>query len=193
MASPSASVTRPLPPCARLRGIGKVGSIPAVRMAAMSSRSSIFYLFDEFERAGTDRTLAHLARWQVAWIDRREPGSEQRDEGRLWAPQLECHLVIAVVVTSSRLRYQALRGLIRSVSLVLPRSRSQVHFTSLAVNGLPSCHLTPSCNLKVSCLPSSSQVQPMARSGTIDRMLFCFTCWSYMTRLLKTPITGRTA
>src|SRR5207247_469044 len=31
--------------------------------------------FDEFERTGTDRTLAHLARWHVARIDRREPGS----------------------------------------------------------------------------------------------------------------------
>ena len=35
--------------------------------------------FDEFKRAGTDRTLAHLARRHVARIDRREPGSEQRD------------------------------------------------------------------------------------------------------------------
>src|SRR5437867_9983188 len=33
----------------------------------------------------------------------------------------------------------------------------------------------------------------MARSGTIDRMLFCGTCWSYTTRLLKTPIIGRIA
>jgi transposase InsO family protein len=26
-----------------------------------------------------------------------------------------------------------------------------------------------------------------------DCKLFCFTCWSYMTRLLKTPIIGRSA
>jgi hypothetical protein len=35
--------------------------------------------------------------------------------------------------------------------------------------------------------------QPVAKSGTIDCRLFCFTCWSNMTRLLKTPITGRWA
>src|SRR5947207_15733881 len=96
-------------------------------------------------------------------------------------------------MTSSRLRYQDLRGLTRNFSVDLPVIRSQVHFTSLAVNGLPSCHLTPSRNLKVRRVPSSSQVQLLARSGTIDCMLFCFTCWSYMTRLLKTPIAGRSA
>src|SRR5215831_10534284 len=36
----------------------------------------------------------------------------------------------------------------RSFSLVLPCSSSQVHLTSRAVKGLPSCHLTPSCSLK---------------------------------------------
>jgi hypothetical protein len=66
-----------------------------------------------------------------------------------------------------------------------------VHFTSLAVNGLPSCHLTPSRNRKVSSVPSSFHDQPVARSGTIESRLFCFTCWSNRTRLLKTPIIGR--
>src|SRR5260370_1200557 len=46
-------------------------------------------------------------------------------------------------MTSSRLRYHALRGLRRSFSLPIPISKSQVHLTSAAVNGLPSCHLTP--------------------------------------------------
>src|SRR5690242_14670221 len=32
----------------------------------------------------------------------------------------------------------------------LPVIRSQVHLTSAAMNGLPSCHLTPSRSLKVS-------------------------------------------
>src|SRR3954451_5135308 len=67
---------------------------------------------------------------------------------------------------------------------------SQVHLTSLAVNGLPSCHLTPWRSLKVSDLPSSLVFQLSARSGTIDDRLFCGTCWSNMTRLLKTPIIG---
>src|SRR5438270_4521457 len=48
------------------------------------------------------------------------------------------------VVTSSRFRYQAFRGFSRSLSLDLPVSRSQVHWTSLAVKGALSCHLTAS-------------------------------------------------
>src|SRR6266567_4239159 len=91
------------------------------------------------------------------------------------------------------LPYQALRGLTRSFSSVLPERRSQVHFTSLAVNGLPSCHLTPWRSGKRSSVPSSLHDQPVARSGTIDSMLFCATCWSKTTRLLKTPIIGRSA
>src|SRR6266700_2398541 len=91
------------------------------------------------------------------------------------------------------LPYQALRGLTRSFSSVLPATRSHVHFTSFAVNGLPSCHLTPWRSGKRSSVPSSLHDQPVARSGTIDSMLFCATCWSKTTRLLKTPIIGRSA
>jgi hypothetical protein len=94
-------------------------------------------------------------------------------------------------VTASRLSYQDLRGLIRSLSLPLPVSRSQVHLTSLAVKGWPSCHLTPRRSGIVSSLPSSFQLHPVPRSGTIDCGLFCATSWSNMTRLLKTPIIGR--
>ena len=43
------------------------------------------------------------------------------------------------LVISSRLRYQDLRGLTRNFSAVFPASASQVHLTSAAVNGLPSC------------------------------------------------------
>src|SRR5947199_4358548 len=81
----------------------------------------------------------------------------------------------------------------RSFSLTLPLSRSQVHLTSWAVKGLASCHLTPRRNGKVSSVPSSFQDQLVANSGTLDRILFCATCWSYTTRLLNTPITGRRA
>src|SRR5215469_11915208 len=98
-----------------------------------------------------------------------------------------------LTVTWSRLWYHDLRGLRRSLSPDLPVNRSQVHFTSSAVNGLPSCHLTPWRNGKVSSVPSSLHDQPVARSGTIELMLVCATCWSYMTRLLKTPIIGRSA
>src|SRR6516165_8048800 len=95
------------------------------------------------------------------------------------------------VVTSARFLYQDLRGLTRSLSVPLPRSRSQVHLTSAAVNGLPSCHLTPCLKGKLSWVPSSLHDQPIARSGTIDLGLFCLTCWSNMTRLLKIPIAAR--
>src|SRR4029077_18833448 len=97
------------------------------------------------------------------------------------------------MVTSSRFLYQDLRGLRRNLSLDLPVSRSQVHLTSLAVNGLPSCHLTPWRSGKVSSVPSSLHDQLAARSGTIDCRLFCGTSCLYITRLLKTPIIGRLA
>src|SRR6516164_11679812 len=80
------------------------------------------------------------------------------------------------VVTSSRLRYHALRGLMRNFSLDLPASRSQVHLPSAAVNGLPSCHLTPCLIGKVSSVPSSLHDQPVASSGTTELRLFCATC-----------------
>src|SRR6516165_8399504 len=78
----------------------------------------------------------------------------------------------------------------RSFSLALPIKRSQVHLTSAAVNGLPSCHLTPCRNGKVSSVPSSLHDQLLARSGTTVSRLDLAMCWSYMTRLLNTPIIG---
>jgi hypothetical protein len=89
--------------------------------------------------------------------------------------------------------YQDLRGLIRSFSLALPVNRSQVHLTSRAVNGLPSCHLTPWRSGNVSSVPSSFHDQLVARSGITDCILVCGTSCLYMTRLLNTPITGRSA
>src|SRR5437764_530253 len=79
-------------------------------------------------------------------------------------------------LTSLTFSYQDLRGLRRSLSLPLSINRSQVHLTSAAVNGLPSCHLTPWCKGKVSSLPSSLQLHPVASSGTIELRLFCATC-----------------
>ena len=65
--------------------------------------------------------------------------------------------------------------------------------TSLAVKGLPSCHLTPWRSGKVNSVPSSFHDQPVARSGITDCMLVCATSCLYMTRSLNTPITGRSA
>src|ERR1700693_5317168 len=67
---------------------------------------------------------------------------------------------------------------------------SQVHLTSAAENGLPSCHLTRWGTASLSPVPSSLHDQLVARSGKIDWRLFCGTCWSKMTRLLKTAIIG---
>jgi len=49
-----------------------------------------------------------------------------------------------------------------------PRRMDTVHWTSLALKGLPSCHFTPSCRRNVSSVLSSFHDQPAARSGTID-------------------------
>src|SRR5215831_16181299 len=81
-----------------------------------------------------------------------------------------------LTVTSSRFWYQALRGLRRSFSLDLPSNVSQVHLTSLAVKGLPSCHLTPSCSVKRNSVLEESHDHSVARSGTIELKLACATC-----------------
>src|SRR5690349_9024583 len=88
--------------------------------------------------------------------------------------------------------YQPLRKLTLKFSLALPCNRSIVHFTSAALNGLPSCHFTPLRTVKVSVLPSSLQDHFSARSGTMSSRLFCFLVGSNITRLLNTPIIGST-
>src|SRR4051812_16401770 len=71
------------------------------------------------------------------------------------------------VATSLMLNHHVLRGFLRSLPLTLPVSMSHVHLTSAEVNGLPSCHFTPSRNWKVSVRSSSLQAQEVPRSGTI--------------------------
>src|SRR5438045_741163 len=92
------------------------------------------------------------------------------------------------VVTFSRLKYQSLRGFLRNLFCDLPCSMSKVHFTSALVNGLPSCHFTPSRSLKVSALPSALHDQLVASSPWIVSTLFCALCWSKITRLEKIGI-----
>ena len=69
----------------------------------------------------------------------------------------------------------------------------QVHCTSFAVNGLPSCHFTPWRSLKVSFVLLSSHDQLSARSGTIVSMLSFGFIWSNITRLLNTAMNGPVA
>src|SRR5256885_5643134 len=97
-----------------------------------------------------------------------------------------------LVVTFSTLAYQPLRKLTLKLSLAVPASSSKVHLTSAAVNGLPSCHFTPSRSAKVRVLPSSLQVHLVARSGVMPSRLFCRALGSNTTRLLNTPIIGIT-
>src|SRR4029077_12968395 len=95
-------------------------------------------------------------------------------------------------VTSCRLKYQDLRGFLRSRASFLPISPSQVHFTSALVNGLPSCHFTPVRSLKVNVLPSLPQAHDVARSGMMVSGLFWLVLGSKTTRLLNTDMNGMT-
>src|SRR5437764_1966537 len=52
-------------------------------------------VFDKFEGAGADRLLPHLRRRDMAGIDRRLPGGEQRDQIRLRPLQVKSDLIIA--------------------------------------------------------------------------------------------------
>jgi len=58
-----------------------------------------------------------------------------------------------------------LRGLSLDFSRDFPIKRSQVHLTSAAVNGLPSCHLMPWRSLKVSWVLPSSRFKSSVLSG----------------------------
>src|SRR3979490_1001841 len=93
-------------------------------------------------------------------------------------------------LTSLTFSYQSLRGFLRKVACDTPRSMSQVHLTSLAVKGWPSCHLTPSRSRKVSRVLSAFHDQLVASSGTMVSRLFCGFVWWWMARLLNTPIIG---
>src|SRR5476651_2041804 len=88
--------------------------------------------------------------------------------------------------------YQILRGLLRMKSALssAPSTASNVHFTSFAVNGLPSCHVTPGCSLNVGLVLLSSHDQLSARSGTSLSALFTFSWGSNTTRLLNTAMKG---
>ena len=64
--------------------------------------------------------------------------------------------------------------------------------TSRAVKGLPSCHFTPSCSLKVRAFWSALQLHDAARSGTIVSGPFCGLPSSNSTRLFITGMIGMT-
>src|SRR5262245_6317463 len=92
------------------------------------------------------------------------------------------------------LEYQSFRGLIRSLAgeSGASRSMSNVYFTSLDVNGWPSCHFTPLRRKntrfrKLSCHDHFSASSPMTVSA-----LSVFFNGSKSTRLLKHGIAGHT-
>src|ERR1700752_3754195 len=89
--------------------------------------------------------------------------------------------------------YQTFRGLrLKSCVSVFPISIRQVHCTSFAVNGWPSCHFTPWRSLKVSFVLVESQDQLSARSGMTVARLSCGLAGSNITRLLNTAANGIT-
>src|SRR5215510_6094174 len=95
--------------------------------------------------------------------------------------------------TSCSLVYQTLRGLrLKSWVSVFPISIRQVHCTSFAVNGWPSCHFTPCRSLKVSLVLVESHDQLSARSPTTVSRLSCCFAGSNTTRLLNTAAKGIT-
>ena len=97
------------------------------------------------------------------------------------------------MLTSCSFVYQTLRGLrLKSCVSPLPISIRQVHCTSFAVNGWPSCHFTPCRSLKVSLVLVASHDQLSARSGMTVSMLSCALAGSNTTRLLKTAANGIT-
>src|SRR5215831_11006442 len=69
--------------------------LPIIRVSRYFDRLLGFEL-GEFEGAGADRVRAYLARRHMTRVDRREPGGEQRNKGRLRALQLERDLVVAI-------------------------------------------------------------------------------------------------
>ena len=108
-----------------------------------------------------------------------------------WRSSVNVTSLSPLVVISLTFLYQTLRGFLRMISCFSsPRSASQVHFTSLEVNGLPSCHFTPSRSLKVSFVLSAFHDQLSASSGTILSGLLIFSFGSKKTRLLNTPMNG---
>src|SRR3954454_10655926 len=97
------------------------------------------------------------------------------------------------MLTSLSLVYQTLRGLrLKSCVSVLPISIRQVHCTSFAVKGWPSCHFTPCRSLNVSLVLVASHDQLSARSGITVSMLSCGLAGSNTTRLLNTAANGIT-
>ena len=100
---------------------------------------------------------------------RQNEAAAVEDEGASWSP---------LTATSLTFCHQMARGFLRKSSASLPASLFQVHCTSLAVNGLPSCHMTPRRNLNVSLVLAASQAQLSARSGTIVSGVLSFFCWS---------------
>ena len=126
--------------------------LPVVRIAGDLDRFVGLEL-DEFERAGAGRLGAHVAGRDMAGIDRRVAGGEQRQQRRLRPLQVERRpRSRRLTVTSATSSYQDLRGFLRNFCCDLPISMSKVHLTSADVNGLPSCHLTPCRSLKVELL-----------------------------------------
>src|SRR5260370_20081913 len=68
--------------------------LPVIRVSGYCDRL-VRLEFDEFEWAGADRVLAHLAGRHMAGVDRRPSGSQHRQERGLRPLQMKGDLVVA--------------------------------------------------------------------------------------------------
>ena len=109
---------------------------------------------------------AHLRRRHVAGIDRRVAGSEHRQERGLRPLEMEGHLAVAVDAhVADKLVPNPCADSCGICPAPCPAASRRCTSRSLAVNGSPSCHLTPERSLKVSAVLVLSQAQLVASSG----------------------------
>src|SRR5215813_7819643 len=117
-------------------------------------------------------------------IDHRIAGSEQRHKGRLRPAQLEGNLIVAVgghllEVAIPRFAWIETKLLARLADQQVPGAFDVPCGQRPAVvplrQGVKWHDGRPLTARDVSWVPSSLQDQPVARSETIDCMLFCFT------------------
>src|SRR5215510_3252853 len=106
----------------------------------------------------------------MARIDRPHAGGQQREQRRLRLRQVKCGLMLAVDRDVLEVRVPDAARV--PAEVLLTNQALPVHCTSLAVNGLPSCHFTPWRSLKVSLVRLASHAQLSARSGTMVSMLW---------------------
>ena len=125
-------------------------------------------VFGEFERAGADRRI-------VGRVRRRCRRSRRRASAPRWSAPASALRIswngVGLANLNTAVRSSGVSTASRSLNTVRPRFCSGFQIcsaekaTSAEVKGLPSCHLTPSRNLKVTDRPSAAPSQPVQGAG----------------------------